>query len=117
MPLAFTGGTTGSRKNKRTECLRWAGGYLSTTRRHWEKLQTKQDAMQDLLNAMDEATQDSTQSSSRAALEKRGKNKGKPVFSHQDALEVNQLEIARLEEDYAEVVKELEDFEALKDGV
>lgn len=82
-----------------------------------EKLQTKQDAMQDLLNAMDEATQDSTQSSSRAALEKRGKNKGKPVFSHQDALEVNQLEIARLEEDYAEVVKELEDFEALKDGV
>ena len=51
------------------------------------------------------------------SLEKRGKNKGKPVFSHQDALEVNQLEIARLEEDYAEVVKELEDFEALKDGV
>ncbi|KAH6704116.1 hypothetical protein BKA61DRAFT_680362 [Leptodontidium sp. MPI-SDFR-AT-0119] len=82
-----------------------------------EKLRAKQAAMQDLLDAMDEATQDSTQSSSRAALEKRGKNKGKPAFSHQDALEVNQLEIARLEEDYAEVVKELEGFEALKDGV
>ena len=80
-----------------------------------EKLQTKQAAMQDLLDAMDEATQGSTQSSSRAAKEKRGKNKG--VLSHQDALEVNQLEIARLEEDYAEVIKELEDFEALEDSV
>ena len=54
---------------------------------------------------MDEGTRGSTQSSSRAAKEKRGKEKGKPVFSHEEANKANELEIARLEEDYEKVVE------------
>jgi hypothetical protein len=69
--------------------------------------------MQAILDSMDEVTQDSTQSSSRAAKDKRRKEKDRSNFSHDDAVEIHQMAIERLEEDYAHVVKELEDLERL----
>ncbi|KAF4631886.1 hypothetical protein G7Y89_g6248 [Cudoniella acicularis] len=76
-----------------------------------EKIQEEKNGMQNLLDLMDEETQDSTHSSSRAAKEKRGKDKDKSKFSHEKAIEIHELAIVRLEEDYAQVVKELEDLE------
>lgn len=69
--------------------------------------------MQAILDSMDEVTQDSTQSSLRAAKDKRGKEKDKSNFSHNDAVEIYQMAIKRLEEDNAHIVKELEDLEQL----
>ena len=72
------------------------------------KIQKEKEGMQTILDSMDEVTQDSTQSSSRAAKDKRGREKDKSNFSHDDAIEIHQMAIKRLEEDYAHVVEELE---------
>ena len=77
------------------------------------KIQKEKEGMQTILDSMDEVTQDSTQSSSRAAKDKRGREKDKSNFSHDDAIEIHQMAIKRLEEDYAHVVEELEDLEQL----
>jgi prefoldin subunit 5 len=77
------------------------------------KIEKEKEGMQAVLDSMDEVTQDSTQSSSRAAKEKRAKEKDRANFSHDDAVEIHQMAIERLKEDYAQVVKELEDLEQL----
>jgi hypothetical protein len=77
------------------------------------KIEKEKEGMQAILDSMDEVTQDSTQSSSRAAKDKRRKEKDRSNFSHDDAVEIHQMAIERLEEDYAHVVKELEDLERL----
>jgi hypothetical protein len=68
--------------------------------------------MEDILNSMDPEIQESMASSSREAKRRRGIGDGKPDFSHDEAIEVQQMVINRLEENYAQVVKELEGLES-----
>jgi hypothetical protein len=77
------------------------------------KIQKEREGMKGILDSMDEVTQDSTLSSTRAAKNKRGREKGKSKFSHDDVIEIHQIAIKRLEEDYAHVIEELEGLEQL----
>jgi prefoldin subunit 5 len=77
------------------------------------KIKKEKEGIQAILDSIDELTQDSTQSSSRAAKDKQRRQKDESNFSHDDAIEIYQMAIKRLEEDYTHVVEELENLEQL----
>lgn len=64
--------------------------------------------MQALRDSMNAETQESVSSSSRAAKDARGKESSS--LNHQDVLDAYELAIARLEEDYSQIEKELEEL-------
>lgn len=81
-----------------------------------ERIQVEREGMEALLKLMDTETRESTQSSSRAAKEKRGKEKDRSKFSHEEAIDIHQMAIERLQENYSQVTKELEGLEKLVYG-
>lgn len=76
-----------------------------------EKIEAEQDGMQTILDSMNAEAQELVSSSSRAAKDARGK--GSSSLDHQDVVEAHKLAIERLEEQFSEVVKELEELEEL----
>jgi predicted nucleic acid-binding Zn-ribbon protein len=69
------------------------------------KIQAEQDAMEEILDSMNDEAQEFASSSSRAARYARGKEPSS--VSHQDVLEAHKMAIARLEEDFSAVEKDL----------
>jgi len=74
-----------------------------------DKIQTQKDEMQKILDSMDDEAQEFALSSSKAAKAARGK--ASSSLNHQDTIDALELTIARLEEDYSRVERELEDLE------
>lgn len=77
-----------------------------------ERIKKKKDGMKEILDAMERGeTADIILSSSTAALNKRGKNVSK--FTNEDMLEIQEMAIERLEEDYSKVEEELNGLKEL----
>jgi uncharacterized protein (DUF3084 family) len=74
-----------------------------------DKIQTQKDDMQKILDSMDDEAQEFASSSSKAAKAARGK--ASSSLNHQDTIDALELTLARLEEDYSRVERELEDLE------
>jgi len=74
-----------------------------------DKIQMQKDDMQKILDSMDDEAQEFASSSSKAAKAARGK--ASSSLNHQDTIDALELTIARLEEDYSRLERELEDLE------
>jgi hypothetical protein len=73
------------------------------------KIQKEQDGLQEILDSMNDDAQEFVSSSSRAAKAARGRESSS--LAHQDVIEAYKMAIARLEEEFSEVKRELEELE------
>lgn len=76
-----------------------------------KKIDEVQAAIQDILDSMTAETRESVSSSSKAAKDRRSKESSN--LNHQEVVDAHELTKARLEEDYAEVEKELQELKDL----
>ncbi|KAF4633967.1 hypothetical protein G7Y89_g4147 [Cudoniella acicularis] len=74
-----------------------------------DKIQMQKDDMQKILDSMDDEAQEFASSSPKAAKAARGK--APSSLNHQDTIDALELTIARLEDDYSIVERELEKLE------
>ncbi|KAL5331647.1 hypothetical protein ACEPPN_001182 [Leptodophora sp. 'Broadleaf-Isolate-01'] len=68
-----------------------------------EKIEAEQDGMQKILDSMNEEAQEP----------KDARGKGSSSLYHQDVIEAHRMAIERLEEQFSEVMRELEQLEEL----
>ncbi|KAF8847264.1 hypothetical protein BDZ45DRAFT_347781 [Acephala macrosclerotiorum] len=73
------------------------------------QIQMKQDDMQKILDSMNDEAQESVSSSSKAAKAARGK--ASSSLDHQDIIDAHEMAVARLEEEFSGVERELEELE------
>jgi hypothetical protein len=73
------------------------------------QIQIEQDDMQKILDSMNDEAQESVSSSSKAAKAARGKTSSS--LDHQDVIDAHEMAIARLEEEFSGVERELEELE------
>jgi hypothetical protein len=76
-----------------------------------EKIEESQNSMLAILESMDATAQELVSSSSRAAKAARGKESSS--LDHQDVIEAHKMAIVRLEEQFSQVEKELEEMDKL----